>query len=152
MMCRDKRNTGEFFEKHGIRVPKPIDKYHPTFPLFAKPYDGSLSTNLHYIKNAEELTTEILEEYSEIISGKASPQFAQLATEAILNNPYTLMITPYYKFGLISADPDDNKFVDCAIAANAQYIVTDDHHYNVLNTIEFPKVSVIKLDAIMEML
>lgn len=60
MMCRDKRNTGEFFEKHGIRVPKPIDKYHPSFPMFAKPYDGSLSTNLHYIKNAEELTAEIL--------------------------------------------------------------------------------------------
>lgn len=60
MMCRDKRNTGEFFEKHGIRVPKAIDKNHPTFPLFAKPYDGSLSTNLHYIKNTEELTEEIL--------------------------------------------------------------------------------------------
>ena len=60
MMCRDKRNTGEFFEKHGIRVPQPIDKHHPSFPLFAKPYDGSLSTNLHYIKNADELTEEIL--------------------------------------------------------------------------------------------
>lgn len=60
MMCRDKRNTGEFFEKHGIRVPKPIDKYHPSFPMFAKPYDGSLSTNLHYIKNADDLTEEIL--------------------------------------------------------------------------------------------
>lgn len=60
MMCRDKRNTGAFFEKNGIRVPKPIDKHHPTFPLFAKPYDGSLSTNLHYIKTAEELTDEII--------------------------------------------------------------------------------------------
>jgi len=59
-MCRDKRNTGEFFESHGIRVPKEIDKYHPTFPLFAKPYDGSLSANLHYIRNAEELTPEIM--------------------------------------------------------------------------------------------
>ena len=59
-ICRDKRNTGEFFESHGIRVPRPIDKNNPTFPLFAKPYDGSLSTNLHYIKNAEELTEEIL--------------------------------------------------------------------------------------------
>ena len=59
-ICRDKRNTGEFFEKHGIRVPRAIDKNNPTFPLFAKPYDGSLSTNLHYIKNAEELTEEIL--------------------------------------------------------------------------------------------
>ena len=63
MMCRDKRNTGEFFENHGIRVPKPIDKFHPTFPLFAKPYDGSLSTNLHYIKNADELTEEILNDH-----------------------------------------------------------------------------------------
>jgi carbamoyl-phosphate synthase large subunit len=61
-ICRDKRNTGEFFEKHSIRVPKAIDKNNPTYPLFAKPYDGSLSTNLHYIKSAEELTTEILED------------------------------------------------------------------------------------------
>lgn len=61
-MCRDKRNTGEFFETHGIRVPKEIDKYNPTFPMFAKPYDGSLSTNLHYIKTADELTQEILDD------------------------------------------------------------------------------------------
>ena len=61
-MCRDKRNTGEFFQKHGVRVPKEVDKYNPTFPLFAKPYDGSLSTNLHYIKKADELTQEILDD------------------------------------------------------------------------------------------
>ena len=60
MMCRDKRNTGAFFEKNGIRVPKPIDKYKPRFPMFAKPYDGSLSSNLHYMKTAEDLTAEIL--------------------------------------------------------------------------------------------
>lgn len=59
-MCRDKRNTGKFFEERGVRVPAEVDKYTPTFPLFAKPYDGSLSANLHYIKSAEELTTEIL--------------------------------------------------------------------------------------------
>lgn len=61
-MCRDKRNTGAFFEYHDIRVPKAVDKYHPTFPLFAKPYDGSLSTNLHYIRTAEVLTQEILDD------------------------------------------------------------------------------------------
>ena len=62
IVCRDKRNTGDFLEKHNIRVPKAVDKYNPTFPLFAKPYDGSLSTNLHYIKNAEELTQDILDD------------------------------------------------------------------------------------------
>lgn len=61
-VCRDKRNTGDFLEKHNVRVPKAVDKYNPTFPLFAKPYDGSLSTNLHYIKNAEELTQDILDD------------------------------------------------------------------------------------------
>ena len=61
-MCRDKRNTSAFFENHGVRVPKEVDKYHPLSPLFAKPYDGSLSTNLHYIKNAEDLTQEILDD------------------------------------------------------------------------------------------
>lgn len=61
-VCRDKRNLGDFFEKHNIRVPKPIDKHNPTFPLFAKPYDGSLSINLHHIRTQEELTTEILED------------------------------------------------------------------------------------------
>ena len=52
----------------------------------------------------------------------------------------------------LTADPDDNKFVDCAVAANAHFIVTDDHHYDVLLDMEFPKVSIIKLDTIMRFL
>ena len=51
----------------------------------------------------------------------------------------------YFHFGLIKTDVDDNKFVDCAIQANAHYIVTNDHHYDVLRHIEFPKVGLIKL-------
>lgn len=37
-------------------------------------------------------------------------------------------------------------FVDCAIVANAQYIVTEDRHFKVLETIDFPKVDVVGLD------
>ena len=59
-ICRDKRNTGDFLETRGIRVPKPLDKYNPEFPMFAKPYDGSLSKDLYVIKNQDELTPEIL--------------------------------------------------------------------------------------------
>lgn len=58
--CRDKRNTAHLFREHNIRVPRPIDKHAPTFPLFAKPYDGSLSRDLHVCHSAEELTPEIL--------------------------------------------------------------------------------------------
>lgn len=78
-ICRDKRNTGEFLEKHGIRVPKEVDKYNPTFPLFAKPYDGSLSANLHYITKPEELTKDILSDpkliFMEYIDKKAYKEF-----------------------------------------------------------------------------
>lgn len=61
-VCRDKRNTAEFFVERGMRTPRIFDKNNLTFPVFAKPYDGSLSTNIHYIKNADELTEEILED------------------------------------------------------------------------------------------
>lgn len=61
-ICRDKRKTGSFFSERGIQVPKLLDKYHPVFPMFAKPYDGSLSTNIHVIKNSDSLTKEILED------------------------------------------------------------------------------------------
>jgi carbamoyl-phosphate synthase large subunit len=61
-ICRDKRNTGAFFEQHNIRVPKSIDKNNPSFPFFAKPYDGSLSTNLHIVMTPDELTKELVKD------------------------------------------------------------------------------------------
>ncbi len=60
--CRDKRLINKFFEQHGISIPTPVDKYNPTFPCFAKPYDGSLSTNIHLLRGPEDLTKEILED------------------------------------------------------------------------------------------
>lgn len=59
-VCRDKRNTGRFFTEHAIRIPQPVDKEHPTFPFFAKPYDGSLNRDLHYIATPDELPPEII--------------------------------------------------------------------------------------------
>ncbi len=96
------------------------------------------------------VTTEILDEYVEILERNTSPLFASLALDVITNNPHTLFVTPYYKFNLITADPEDNKFVDCAVASNAKYIVTEDRHYDVLRTISFPQIEVVGLDDIME--
>ena len=66
--------------------------------------------------------------------------------DIITNNPYTQFVTPYFHFKLIISDPDDDKFVDCAIAANAKFVVTDDGHFDVLKQIDFPKVEIIGLD------
>lgn len=59
-ICRDKRLTMRLFDKLGIRNPKQRDKFNPVFPMFAKPYDGSLSTNIHVLRSKDELTEEIL--------------------------------------------------------------------------------------------
>lgn len=48
--CRDKRIINNFFIENNIEVPKKIDKDNPTFPLFIKPYDGSLSKDIFLIK------------------------------------------------------------------------------------------------------
>ena len=96
------------------------------------------------------VTTEILEEYEEIIASHMSPLVAKLAVESILRANNVIRVDAQFRFGMITADVDDNKFVDCAIVANADYIVTDDKHFNVLKTIPFPHVEVKKLEAFLK--
>lgn len=54
--CRDKRKINKFFLDENIEIPRPIDKNNPTFPLFIKPYDGSLSVDTFLINSKNDLT------------------------------------------------------------------------------------------------
>ncbi len=53
---------------------------------------------------------------------------------------------------LIPEDPDDNKFVDCAFAANAHYLVSNDKHYDVLKQREFPQINVLTIQQLAQLL
>lgn len=92
------------------------------------------------------VTTEILEEYEEIISRYMSPVVAKIMIATILRANNVLRVDAQFRFRLITTDPDDNKFVDCAIVSNAEYIVTNDAHFNVLQDIPFPHVEVRSID------
>ena len=98
------------------------------------------------------VSNEILAEYQEIVAQKTTPQIAEKVIQYLINSEHVELINTYYMFELISADRDDNKFVDCAIAANATYIVTDDKHYKLLEGIPFPKLHIIRLMQFVEML
>jgi len=89
------------------------------------------------------LTHDILLEYEEIITRNSSADLATAVTDALLDLPNVQLVTRYYCWNLITADPDDNKFVDCAIAARAHFLVSEDRHFAALRNIEFPKVVVI---------
>lgn len=93
------------------------------------------------------ITNDIIEEYSEVIARNISALVSEFIITAILNRKNIKLISPSYAFHLIDADEDDNKFVDCAIIGNAKYIVTQDHHFNILKQISFPKVDIITLKA-----
>ena len=65
--------------------------------------------------------------------------------------PNLIHINTYFNFRLISKDPDDNKFVDCAIAAGAYCIVSEDGDFKVLQTIPFPAVRVLTIAELKEL-
>ena len=90
------------------------------------------------------VTTDILLEYEEIIKEHMGDNFAAYILQLIENASNVIWVTKYYKWNLIEADPDDNKFVDCAIACDAKFLVSDDKHFNILNRIPFPKVELLK--------
>lgn len=93
------------------------------------------------------VSNEILAEYEEILGLHASPEVAHNVVEAIARHPKTLYRESYYHFHLLSdIDKDDDKFVDCAITAGADYIVTEDNHFDRLKQIPFPQLNVLTLD------
>lgn len=91
------------------------------------------------------VNTDILEEYEEILAQKTTPDIARNVVDAIVNLTTTTMQNTYVHFEMLSTDLDDNKFVDCAIASDAEYIVTNDKHFNPLREIPWPKVEIIKI-------
>lgn len=98
------------------------------------------------------ISNEILAEYEEILTDKVGAEIASNVITAILDLPNTKMIQVYYHLRLITADPDDDKFVDCAFKANARYIVTQDHHYDVLKQTPFPFIDVVGIDEFIKVL
>ena len=96
------------------------------------------------------VSNEILTEYEEILAIHTSPEVARNVVEAIARHPRTLYRESFFRFHLLSdVDKDDDKFVDCAITAGADYIVTEDSHFSHLKQIPFPQLNVLTLDEFM---
>jgi putative PIN family toxin of toxin-antitoxin system len=97
-------------------------------------------------------THDILSEYEEQIGLHWHPDAAADVTRSLTELSTALLTVIHYNLRLITADDDDNKFVDCAFAANADFIITNDSHFNVLKTIDFPSIPVLRLDEFRELL
>jgi putative PIN family toxin of toxin-antitoxin system len=120
-----------------MSIPR-ISKYRPIF-------DNLLKGNYRLA-----ISEGILQEYLEIIGRKTTGQIAQNLGELLMSLENVDKTEIYFRWNLIQADPDDNKFVDCAVSARVRFVVTNDNHFKELKTIDFPPVEVINADEFLE--
>ena len=101
----------------------------PWYPILRALLDGRL---------ALAVSTAILLEYEEITVTLSGPNrwrdVAALLERLAHLHGNIRYVEPNYRLGIINTDPDDNKFCDCAVAAEAEFVVTEDSHFSVLKS------------------
>ena len=115
-------------------------RFHPIFQCF----ENKAFTLL--------VTTDILLEYEETIHWHMGAETAKNILEGFQRVSNIAHIQKYSYWNLIIHDHDDDKFVDCAVAGNADFLVTNDNHFNILKKVPFPKVEVLTAEAFLELL
>lgn len=93
------------------------------------------------------VSTEILLEYAEKIADFYSLETADFVIRSICSANNTIFAEPHFRWNLIIEDPDDDKFADLAISQNVDFLITYDSHFNIFDTIDFPKLKVISPKA-----
>lgn len=92
------------------------------------------------------LSEEIIEEFSGVldykeirdkIKNKHLEALKTLDTRVCISK----IISPIKKIDIIKEDPDDNKILECALAGNVDYIVTQDNH--LLRLKEFEEIKIV---------
>jgi putative PIN family toxin of toxin-antitoxin system len=95
------------------------------------------------------VTDEIMLEYEEKLKEKYSLTVANNFLAALSELPNVLFTNVYYHWNLLK-DQDDNKFIDCYVAANATLLITNDRGFNAVKSVGFPAVNILTLEQFIE--
>ena len=100
---------------------------HPFHPILDAWVAGQISWAV---------STEVLLEYEEVLTRMSGParwrKLSRLMDLVELTGGNLVRVTPSFRFQIITADPDDNIFTDCAVTAGADYLITEDQHFAAL--------------------
>lgn len=91
------------------------------------------------------VSQDICFEYEEVLARKTTLEIAGNFSEFLSNFPYVEHSEIHFQWNLIEQDSDDNKFVDCAVAANAYCIVSEDKHFKPVKNLKFPPLLVLSV-------
>ncbi|MDY0093963.1 MAG: putative toxin-antitoxin system toxin component, PIN family [Candidatus Vecturithrix sp.] len=89
------------------------------------------------------VSTPILLEYEEILRKVYSESILQNFFDFLHISDNVVFVNPTYRFQLPYEDADDQKFVDCAVCGQADFLITNDRHFRRLQNVSFPRVVVI---------
>jgi putative PIN family toxin of toxin-antitoxin system len=115
-----------------------IGRQSPFRPIF----DALLQQRLTLV-----VSTRILLEYEEIIGQRNGLAVAHNVLQALGNLLNVSRHEVRYNWRLPFIDPDDQKFVDAYLAGSAEYLVSNDRHFDELNFAGFPTVRVLSAEA-----
>ena len=73
-------------------------------------------------------------------------EVAEAAVDLLTDLPNVHLIQKYFLWQLVEADPDDNKFIDCSIAAGAQFLVSEDRHLRIIQSYPYFGVELVSLE------
>ncbi len=105
---------------------------------YRKIFDSFINGNFDLL-----LSNDVLLEYLEIIQDKTNAVVAENIIMSILSADNIKLQEIFFRWSLIEHDKDDNKFADLAVAGNADFLVSNDSHFNVIKLIEFPPIHVV---------
>ena len=92
------------------------------------------------------VSNEIITEYQEQIALRYGLEFTEASLDYLLLLPNVILKDPSFLWQLVENDKDDNKFVDCYIASQADYIVSNDRHIHQIKSNAFPQISVLRYE------
>lgn len=91
-------------------------------------------------------SNDILTEYEEQLASHWNAEVAANVIRSLIELSTAQLTVAYFNLRLITNDEDDDKFVDCAFAANAACLVTNDRDFDVLKSVDFPSIKVVNID------
>ncbi len=86
------------------------------------------------------VSIDILKELEKVLLRDFEEPPEMVARQLSLVLDYSVVIMPNVKIDVVKDDPDDNKILECAVACNADYVVTGDKHLLVFSAYEQIKI------------
>lgn len=88
-------------------------------------------------------TQEIIDEVREVLERPRISELLLLKDKEFILSTYETLsekIEPSITLNLVQSDPDDNKFIDCAVNAAVNYLISGDSHLLKLNDVQGIKI------------